>query len=72
MYRAADIALREIYNLGMRPQAGVKLVAAAIERVDAPRPAREQDLRETAGRGADVEADALEQAPLDEEAIDAQ
>src|SRR4051812_8949748 len=58
MYRVTDIALREIYNLRMRPQAGVQLVAAAVEGVDAARPAREQDLREAAGRGADVEADA--------------
>ena len=50
--------MREIYNLGMRTQAGVQLVAAAVEGVDAPRPAREEDLREPAGRGADVEADA--------------
>ena len=40
-------------------QARMQLIAADIDRVDAPRAAREQDLGEAAGRGADVEADAI-------------
>jgi hypothetical protein len=36
----------------------VQLIAADVEGVDAPCAARNQDLREAAGRGADVETDA--------------
>ena len=36
----------------------MKLAAADIDRIDAPRAAREQHLGEAAGRGADIEADA--------------
>ena len=36
----------------------MQLVAPDVDRVEAPRPAREQDLAEAAGRGADIDPDA--------------
>ena len=35
----------------------MQLIAADVDRVDAPRAAQNQDFGEAAGRGADVEAD---------------
>ena len=43
---------------GRAAQARVQLPASDVDRIDAPRAAREQHLGEAAGRGADVEADA--------------
>ena len=40
-------------------QEGMKLIAADIDRIDAPRAALQQHLGKPAGRGADIEADAV-------------
>src|SRR5579863_4478309 len=40
-------------------QPRVKLSAADVDRIDAPRAALKQDVRETAGRSADIETDAV-------------
>ncbi len=44
---------------GRRAQPRMQLAAPDVDRVDAPRAAREQHLGEAAGRGADVETDAI-------------
>ena len=54
----ADVGLLERDDRRMAAQPRVQLTAPDIDRVDAPRTAREQHLGEAAGRGADIEADA--------------
>ena len=54
----ADVGLFERDDLRSPAQARVQLPAADIDRIDPLRAALEQHLREAAGRGADVEADA--------------
>ena len=55
---AADVGILERHDLGAAAQARMQLAAPDIDRVDPPGAAREQDLGEAAGRGADIEADA--------------
>ena len=56
--KGADIGLLQRHDFRPRAQAVVQLPAADIDRVDLGRAAFEQHLREAAGRGADIEADA--------------
>ncbi len=53
-----NVRLLQRHHLGPAAQARMQLVAADVDREDAARAAREQDLGEAAGRGADIEADA--------------
>ena len=55
---AADIGFFHRDDVAAAAQARMKLIAADVDGVDAPRAAHKQDFGEAAGRGADVEADA--------------
>src|SRR5712691_2227625 len=54
----ADIGRFDRHDVRPPAQARMQLAATDVDRVDAPGSAGEQDLREAAGRGADVETDA--------------
>jgi len=64
----ANIGLLQRHDLGPAAQARMQLVAADVDREDAARAAREQDLSEAAGRSADIEADTI--ADVDREPIE--
>src|SRR4051812_38989480 len=52
-----DVGFLERDDLRPVAQARVELAAADIDRIDAPRASGDQDFGESAGRGADIEAD---------------
>src|SRR5579862_1317123 len=54
----ADIGLLDGNNIGAATKARVKLIAADIDGIDLPRATLGQNFGKTAGRGADVEANA--------------